>query len=66
MDGGGGLVWELGDRAYGGTIFVLTRSLSLHQRGEREGGKNAIQGETVFRLQNAEVKYFYYLFLLID
>ena len=39
MDGGGGgLVWELGDCAYGGTIFVLTRSLSLHQRGEREGG----------------------------
>ena len=61
--GGGGLVWELGDRAYGGTIFVLTRSLSLHQRG-REGGKNAIQGETVFRLQNAGVEISTFFFLI--
>ena len=58
LGGGGGLVWELGG-AYGGTIFVLTRSLSLHRRG-RGGGKNAIwwqyKGiETVFCLQGVNM-----------
>ena len=34
---GRGLMWELGGVFEGGTIFVLTRSLSLHL-----GGENAI------------------------